>query len=294
MQRRFLGERERKSKFKTMCLVSAQKLSAPRPVFALIVTALFGCSGCSSSPSSSSSPGVGPSGSSITEERTAGGSGSGGDGDGDGSRIDSQASPLTLRRTLGVVLYPKFELLDVYGPVEMFSYVGVGLKVVTIGEKAGPIESFNGPKVIADYGFNDAPKLDLIMVPGGFGTVPELINSDMTNFLRTRAREAELVMSVCSGSAILAKVGLLDGYKATSNKRFFALAKVAGPNVNWVERARWVEDRDRITSSGVSAGTDMSLAVIARLWGEPTANLIAFNTEYTWHRDPNDDPFFKP
>jgi transcriptional regulator GlxA family with amidase domain len=255
---------------------------------AAILSALVACS---SSPTSSSSQSGGSEPSAASSSAKQEGAAAAGEG---AATIDSQASPLKLTRTLGVVLYPKFELLDVYGPVEMFSYVGLGLKVVMIGEKAGPIESFNGPKVIADYGFNDAPKLDLIMVPGGFGTVPELINADMTNFLRTRAKDAEIVMSVCSGSAILAKVGLLDGYKATSNKRFFTLAKVAGPNVNWIEKARWVEDRDRITSSGVSAGMDMSLAVIAKLWGEKTANLIADNTEYTWHRDPNDDPFFRP
>jgi transcriptional regulator GlxA family with amidase domain len=258
-----------------------------RCLFALIVAALAACS--SSPSSSSSSPGdpstAVPAGSEASKQESAAA--------GEGA-IDSKASPLKLIRTLGVVLYPKFELLDVYGPVEMFTYVGPQLKVVMIAEKAGAIESFNGPKVIADYGFNDAPKLDLIMVPGGFGTVPELVNADMANFLRARAKDAEIVMSVCSGSAILAKVGLLDGYKATSNKRFFTLAKVAGPNVNWIEKARWVEDRDRVTSSGVSAGTDMSLAVISRLYGESTAKLIADMTEYTWHRDANEDPFFRP
>ncbi len=173
-------------------------------------------------------------------------------------------------------------------------YVGAGLKVVMIAETAGPVTSAQGSKTIADFGFADAPALDIVMVPGGVGTVPELLDSALLDFLRARATAAEVVMSVCTGSALLAKAGLLDGYNATSNKRYFNLARVAGPKVHWVEKARWVEDRNRITSSGVSAGIDASLAVIARIWGDATATKIAHDTEYTWHRDSTDDPFFEP
>ena len=78
-------------------------------------------------------------------------------------------------------------------------------------------------------------------------------------------------MSVCSGSAILAKAGLLDGRRATSNKQFFDLARMQSAKVDWVTEARWVEDGPFATSSGVSAGTDMALAVIARLYGKAKA-----------------------
>jgi transcriptional regulator GlxA family with amidase domain len=101
-------------------------------------------------------------------------------------------------------------------------------------------------------------------------------------------------MSVCSGSAILAKAGLLDGRRATSNKRYFSLAEGAGPKVQWVRRARWVDDGNRVTSSGVSAGIDMSLAVIERLYGAKTAESLADGTEYQWHRDADNDPFALP
>jgi transcriptional regulator GlxA family with amidase domain len=194
-------------------------------------------------------------------------------------------------RTLGVVLYPRFELLDVYGPVEMFGNLGKRLKVVMVAEKAGPVASAQGPQVVADFGFADCPPLDLIMVPGGFGTLTELKNDTLLDWLRTRAPQAEIVMSVCSGSALLAKAGLLDGHRATSNKKWFQMAVGNGPHVEWVKEARWVEDRDRVTSSGVSAGMDMSLAVIARLYGAAVAEQIADGTEYQWHRDANVDPF---
>ena len=202
--------------------------------------------------------------------------------------------PQKKTRTLGIVLYPRFELLDVYGPAEIFGNVGSRLKVVMVAQKAGPVASVQGPKVIADYGFDDCPELDLVMVPGGFGTMTELNNSALMEFLKARAEKAEIVMSVCSGSALLAKAGLLDGRRATSNKRYFQIAADQGPKVNWIRKARWVDDGDRVTSSGVSAGMDMALHVVDRLFGTSVAETIADGTEYQWHRDADNDPFYKP
>jgi transcriptional regulator GlxA family with amidase domain len=197
------------------------------------------------------------------------------------------------KRTLGIVLYPRFELLDVYGPAEMFGNLQRQLKIVMVAQKAGPVTSAQGPKVHADYGFDDCPQLDLLMVPGGFGTITELKNEAMLDWLRKRAEDAEIVMSVCSGSALLAKAGLLDGRRATSNKQYFQLAVDQGPSVNWVYKARWVDDGNRVTSSGVSAGIDMALHVIGRLYGTKAAENLAAITEYQWHRDADNDPFAK-
>jgi transcriptional regulator GlxA family with amidase domain len=194
-------------------------------------------------------------------------------------------------RTLGILLYPRFELLDVYGPAEIFGNLAGKMRVVMVAQKAGPVASAQGPKVIADFGFDDCPELDLVMVPGGFGTIAELKNTAMLDWLRARAEKAEIVMSVCSGSAILAKAGLLDGRRATSNKRYFQFAVDAGPQVNWVRKARWVDDGDRVTSSGVSAGIDMALHVVERLYGTQMAEGVASGTEYQWHRDADNDPF---
>jgi transcriptional regulator GlxA family with amidase domain len=196
-------------------------------------------------------------------------------------------------RTLGAVLYEDFELLDLYGPLEMFGSIGAGLGIVTVAEKTGPVASFQGPKTVAEFDFASAPKLDLILLPGGFGTIPQLENSAMLDFLRRRAAAAEVTMSVCSGSAILAKAGLLDGRRATSNKQFFDLARAQGAAVKWVEQARWVEDGPFATSSGVSAGTDMALAVIAKLYGKEMAQEIAESTEYEWQQDSTRDPFVR-
>lgn len=204
----------------------------------------------------------------------------------------AQAEPAPKEtRTLGIVLYPRFELLDVYGPAEMFGNVGGKLKIVMLAQKAGPVASAQGPQVVAEFGFEDCPPLDLLLVPGGFGTLVEINNKALLDWLRQRAATAEITMSVCSGSAILAKAGLLDGRRATSNKQYFSLAVAQGPKVEWVKKARWVDDGNVVTSSGVSAGIDMALHVIERLYGTKTAESIADATEYQWHRDADDDPF---
>lgn len=207
------------------------------------------------------------------------------------SSSDTKPAVKTGSRTLGIVLYEGFEPLDVYGPVEIFGNVGSQLKLHLVAEKAGAVKSVMGAATVADYSFEDCPKLDLILVPGGMGTLKQLRNEPFHAWLRERAEQAELVMSVCSGSAILAQAGLLDGRKATTNKQSFKLLTSGKSNVEWVKEARWVDEGDRVTSSGVSAGIDMSLHVVKRLFGEPTAEAIANGTEYEWNRDPANDPF---
>ena len=192
---------------------------------------------------------------------------------------------------LGAILYNDFELLDLYGPLEMFGSLGDDVEIITVAERAEPVKSYQGPKTVAETGFDDAPALDLLLLPGGIGTIPELENTAMLDFLRERSESAQRVMSVCSGSAILARAGLLDGLRATSNKMFFSLATSQSDAVDWVAEARWVMDGKFATSSGVSAGTDMALAVIADLFGLERAEQVANFTEYQWHRDADSDPF---
>jgi transcriptional regulator GlxA family with amidase domain len=194
-------------------------------------------------------------------------------------------------RTLGAVLYPQFELLDLYGPLEMFGSLGPALRIVTLAEQAGPVASTPGPSTVAEHSFASAPPLDLLLVPGGVGTFPQLKNAALLDFLRERAPRCEVAMSVCTGAALYAAAGLLDGRRATTNKQFFSMTSASGPRTDWVREARWVEDGAYVTSSGVSAGTDMALAVIARLWGAGVAQQIAELTEYEWQRDAARDPF---
>lgn len=197
------------------------------------------------------------------------------------------------RRLVGVVLYPQFEVLDVFGPVEMWAYVPE-FQVVMISESGGPVRSTQGVEVVADYSFANAPQLDILMVPGGAGTRVELNNPAMLDFIRRQNEKTMLTTSVCTGSALLAKAGLLKGHKATSNKNFFSLAVDQDPSVDWQRSARWVEDGKFITSSGVSAGTDMALGLIAKVRGKDSARMLARNLEYEWNDDPANDPFALP
>ena len=159
-----------------------------------------------------------------------------------------------------------------------------------LAEHSGPVESAQGPRALAE-GTIDARPVDLVLVPGGIGTRKEVDNERLTRWISQRATDAELVMSVCTGAGLLAKAGVLDGRRATSNKAAFAWVVGQGPRVHWVKQARWVEDGKFWTSSGVSAGIDMALAVIARLSGLELAEQIAVLMEYEWHRDAGNDPF---
>ncbi len=196
-------------------------------------------------------------------------------------------------KRLGVVLFPGFELLDVFGPVEMFGNLQGVVDVQLVAQEPGAVPSAQGPAVVAAHGFADAPHLDLLLIPGGIGTRDAIDNPVMLQWLRERAAAAELVMTVCTGTALLARTGVLDGRRATTNKAFFHWVTEQGPRVEWVKQARWVEDGKFVTSSGVSAGIDMALAVIARLCGPEISRVLALGTEYDWHQDASWDPFAK-
>ena len=195
-------------------------------------------------------------------------------------------------RTLGVVLFPDFELLDVFGPLEALAHVPE-TTIRLLAAEAGPVASAQGPRALAEHSFAAAPRLDLLLVPGGMGTRTAVDDAPLLEWLRRRAAEAEWVTSVCTGAALLARAGLLDGRRATTNKAFFRWVAEQGPKVEWVPVARWVVDGKFATSSGVSAGIDMSLDLIVRLADLETAEAIARGMEYDWHRDATWDPFAK-
>jgi putative intracellular protease/amidase len=194
-------------------------------------------------------------------------------------------------RTVGTLLFPGFELLDVFGPLEMFGGLPEDYRLVTMAEQAGAVASYQGPKAIADMALLDVVPLDILLIPGGRGTRREVDNQPLINWLRSEAEVAAVVASVCTGSALLARTGLLDGRKATSNKAALPWVTQQGPKVLWQRRARWVTDGKYYTSSGVSAGIDMALALIADLNGSAKAHAAAERAEYRWGSDPGDDPF---
>jgi len=190
--------------------------------------------------------------------------------------------PIQPVRSVSMILFDGFELLDVFGPLEVFGLLPQRCAVTLIGPSAGPVASAQGTAVIADVGYAAAPRPDIVMVPGGHGTRLLADDGPWLAWLCDWAAKAELVTSVCTGSALLAAAGLLTGYRATSNRRAFDWVTTHGHDVEWVCDARWVEDRDRWTSAGISAGIDMTLALAASLWGADVAQAAARRMEYNW------------
>ncbi|MGA9078412.1 MAG: DJ-1/PfpI family protein [Acidimicrobiales bacterium] len=191
---------------------------------------------------------------------------------------------------IATVLFEGFEPLDVFGPLEVFG-VSQRFDVSLLGPDAEPVRSSLGQRVVADLAWRDAPPPEIVLVPGGIGTRRLVEDDGFLSWLSAWSSSATYVTSVCTGSGVLARAGLLDGYRATSNKQAFAWATSQSDRVEWVAEARWVADRDRWTSSGVAAGMDMALALVAHLHGETFTSRVADGIELEWHRDATWDPF---
>lgn len=194
-------------------------------------------------------------------------------------------------RQIVVVLFEGFELLDVFGPLEMYGLLPDRFRITLVGPEAGAIASAQGPSAMAEFAYGEAPAPDLVLVPGGVGSRALVTDRSFLDWLRAWCAESEFIASVCTGSGVLAAAGLLDGYRATTNKMVFSFATSQSDRATWIRQARWVEDRNRWTSSGISAGIDMALALIAHLHGEDVAVEVANEAEYEWHRDASWDPF---
>jgi len=194
-------------------------------------------------------------------------------------------------RTVGALIFPGFELLDLFGPMEMFGMMSDDFHLTLVADSVGPVKSGQGLSAHADVAMADRFSFDIIFVPGGPGSRHVITDETLLEWLRVGADQSEFVMSVCTGSAILAAAGLLEGMRATTNKAAYEWSTSQGRTVQWQPKARWVEDGRFFTSSGVSAGIDMALAFIARLHGQAQAEQVAEWAEYDWHQDADWDPF---
>jgi len=175
----------------------------------------------------------------------------------------------------GMLLYPGFTLLDLAGPAGVLGFHG---KVHLIWKTLDPVPTDMGFIMNPTATFADVPdNLDVLFVPGGFGTAAVMQDAETLAFLRDRGATARYVTSVCSGSLILAAAGLLQGYKATSH--WSALDLLAALGVE-VVKARVVIDRNRVSGGGVTAGIDFGLALLAKLRGEHAAKLSQLALEY--------------
>lgn len=184
-------------------------------------------------------------------------------------------------QTIALLLFPGVEELDFVGPWEVFGYLAAirpdACAVLTVAEEPGEVRCAKGLRVIAEHGFASCPAPDLVVVPGGRGTRTEVDNPRLIDFIRRRANTA-LTASVCTGAFLLARAGLLAGRRATTHwgsmDRLRALEGIR------VVEERWVDEGRVVTASGVSAGIDMALHLVGRLWGPETARRVQKGIEY--------------
>lgn len=194
-------------------------------------------------------------------------------------------------KSLAVLIFPGVQTLDLFGPLELLGGFDDRLKITLVAETPEPIATRHGQRIIPDTTIGHEASYDLLFIPGGDRALDVAKNPEAMDWIRKTCDAAELVMTVCTGSILLAMTGKLDGAKATTNKIDFVETVPLGPKVDWVKKARWVEDGKFFTSSGVSAGMDMSLAVVEHLFGLEAAEWMANGSEYEWHRDSQWDPF---
>lgn len=214
-------------------------------------------------------------------------------------------------RSYGLLLFEGFQVLDAAGPMDclniLASFMEKDMKVSVLAKSMDPVTpgpvdkskpggAFNGRQLYQPtHTFDNAPQLDVLIVPGGRGCRADL--TEEVDFIRKvhdgydGRHPAQYLFSICTGSAIFARAGILNGVHATSNKRSWSWVTEQSKLTSWIAKARWVEDGKFWTCSGVSAGIDGMIAWIKHIYDEQTAQEVCDIIEHTRVRESGDDPF---
>jgi transcriptional regulator GlxA family with amidase domain len=179
----------------------------------------------------------------------------------------------------------------VFGPVEILGRIKDDYDVKFYSASGGIVQNHHGIRIATDKLSTIAQAEYILLIPGGPGTRGAIEDQSLVDAVARASEAATYVLTVCTGSALLARTGLLNARRATSNKKAFAWASSYGDNVTWIPKARWTVDGKFYTSSGVSAGMDMTLGFLADRHGVGFARHVAFEMEYHWHEDKESDPF---
>jgi len=231
------------------------------------------------------------------------------------SQILQQAgtsTALAQPRNVSVILFPGFTVLDVYGPVQALGFAESFYKISMLALTKNPVSSYEGPSTCVDWTFDEflsryptplssssppSSYEDILIIPGGFGNRELVHDKHFLDKLVKIVQRAKIVMSVCTGAALLAHTGLLDYKTATAHKMSWGWTISQRKQVIWQKKARWISHIDGVkasgilTSAGVSAGIDASLALLEILHGKELALRVAQRMEYIWTQDSNNDPF---
>jgi len=190
-----------------------------------------------------------------------------------------------MRRRVAILIFDDVEVLDFAGPFEVFAVTDelqghAGFDVFTLAEGPGTVRAVNGLKVVPDHTLESAPAPDVLVVPGGAGTRALLKRPALLEWIRTRARRAEITLSVCTGALVLARAGLLDGLRVTTHHEVLDLLRELAPAATVDPSRRFHDNGAILTAAGISAGIDCSLHVVGRLLGPAAAEATMRYMEY--------------
>jgi len=198
-------------------------------------------------------------------------------------------------KRVGILIFPAVEVLDFCGPYEVFSVTRLNedrrreeaspFEVLLVAQSGEPVVATGGLRVIPDATLETCPPLDILVVPGGWGTRKEISNQRLLTWISERAKQVETLTSVCTGAMLLGQAGLLDGRRATTHWRSLDRMRQAFPAVTVEDKLHVVEDGDVLTSAGISAGIDMALRVVARYFGDAVGRATARHMEYPFPDD---------
>ena len=196
--------------------------------------------------------------------------------------------------SVAILLFEEFETLDVFGPVEILGRLQEHYTVHFYSLPGGLVTNSHGVAIdsLKLSTMNGSP--GIFLTPGGHGTRKEITNAALIDHIKTIAESSQYVFTVCTGTALLAATGLLNGKKATTNKRAFNWVAGTNDRVHWIREARWVVDGKYYTSSGVSAGMDMTLGFLNDVHGNRFAKEVASQIEFSWQEDKDHDEFYRP
>lgn len=197
----------------------------------------------------------------------------------------------TSTRTVGILLFDDVEVLDAFGPFEVFSIAHTNgnrgdnelFRVVMIAETIEPVVARGGLIVKPHFAIDDHPALEMLLIPGGKGARSVRYNTAILQWIQQQAGSVELLASVCTGALVLAEAGMLDGLAATTHWGAIDVLKADYPAITVESDVRFVDEGKTITSAGVSTGIDMALHIVERLHGSESASLTARQMEYGWH-----------
>ncbi|KAF8182682.1 DJ-1/PfpI family protein [Pholiota molesta] len=223
------------------------------------------------------------------------------------AQLDFPSPPRPITETplsYGVIVYPGYQALDIFGPLDALNSLSLHypLQLAVISQTLEPVStkppgslgnpaSDFGQTIIPTHTFETAPSLDVLIVPGGLGNRDPKNVEGAIAYIEKVYPTLQYLVTVCTGSGLAAQAGVLDGKRATTNKRAWARTTQLRPQVKWEAHARWVVDGNIWTSSGVSAGLDVTFAFMGEVYGEEVATLIANFLEYERHMDATWDPY---